>query len=162
MQALSSPQLQELFATQVEADKVYRKSGTFLMRQADPGESILTIVAGKLETLKTAGADDIVLVNITIGSSAERYIIAREMFDKRYDLEAGTIRLDGFEWRMASARGKIRGFFYAGPPIFITAPWGEQMMVQAGDFIGNPVGGKASDIYRVEREAFQLTYRLED
>jgi hypothetical protein len=62
--------------------KFFKKKGQFLFRPAIPGETIMTIVAGRLETFKKASEKDIVIRNIEIGSSAEVYIISGEKFEK--------------------------------------------------------------------------------
>jgi hypothetical protein len=58
-----------------------------LFRQAIDGETILTIVSGKLETIKLAKDTDVILRNIEIGGSAELYAINEESFKKRYSIE---------------------------------------------------------------------------
>jgi hypothetical protein len=39
------------------------------------------------------------------------------------------------------------------------APWNEQMMCVEGDFIARPVPGDESDIYRIEKDTFFMTYK---
>jgi len=140
--------------------QTYQKRGTFLARYAEPDETILTFVAGKLETLAVAKWDDVILMNIEVGSSVERYLIARDMFLKRYDMTGRTVRTDGHSWMMVTAKGQVNAWQYEGPTLQFEAPWGETMLLEDGDWIASPVGGSPSDIYRIEREAFAGTYRL--
>lgn len=140
--------------------KRYQKRGRFLFRRADPGETVLTIVSGRLETMKTAGDSDIVLRNIEIGSSAECYIISKEKFDERYRLaDMRTVTIDGKHWDVADAKGQVDAAEYAGDEeIHFTAPWGEPMVLSNGDFLARPVNGSEEDIYRIERSTFEMTY----
>ncbi len=139
----------------------FQKRGTFLARPAAPGETVLTIVAGKLETLAATGWGDVVVMNIEIGSSVERYIVGAEMFAKRYERTGKTMFTDGFSWEMANAKGKVEAFRYDGPPIVFEAPWGEDMLMEAGDWLAHATGGKPDDVYRIERDAFERTYSPE-
>lgn len=142
--------------------KHYIKSGKFLVRRAIPGETILTIVSGKLETIKTAKPTDFILRNIEIGSSAETYSIDESSFWKRYEtpIEELPLTIDGVKWGTANAKGEIMAFEYSGPTIKFMAPWNEEMLCEEGDFIANPIGGEPSDIYRIEKDTFKKTYKL--
>jgi hypothetical protein len=141
--------------------RTYQKRGTFIARYAEPGETILTIVAGRLETLAGAEWGDVVLMNIEVGSSVERYLIKPAMFDKRYDRTDRTIVTDGHSWMVVKAKGRVDAFRYEGPSIVFEAPWGEDMILQDGDWLARPTEGAADDIYRIEREAFAQTYSEE-
>lgn len=158
---LKFPSLQALFLEKADPARVYRKRGEYLARPAGVGESVLTIVAGRLETLKTAEFGDVVLTNLAAGQSAERYVIAADIFAKRYEIGGETLILDGLGWRRARAKGRVHGFFYEGGTVQIMAPWGEAMIVEPGDFIARPIEGAASDLYRIERHTFEATYALE-
>ncbi len=68
MVLLSKKQLRALFESNEKVP--YKKLGRFLSRCAVPGETILSIVDGKLETMKIAPFGDVVLRNIQLGSSA--------------------------------------------------------------------------------------------
>lgn len=159
MKKLSQEELQGLYTGAIK--KQYQKSGRFLHRPAKVGETVLTIVSGKLETLKVAGPDEIVVRNISIGSSAEMYIMDYKTFTKRY-VEENTILyvIDGVTWWGCIAKGQVDAFEYSGETITITAPWGEDMLCNPGDFIAHPIGGKEDDIYRIEKETFNQTYSL--
>jgi hypothetical protein len=144
---------------------VYKKKGRFLFRKANPGETILTIVAGQLETIKTTVEGDIILRNIEIGSSAETYVISDVKFIERYSRPTTKPEpyyiIDGIWWGEAYAKGSIEAFEYHGEDIVFEAPWGVDMMCVYGDYIARPVGGDIDDIYRIERKTFEKTYVLE-
>lgn len=166
MNKISKEELRGLFESATDSShtgeahrRLYKKKGLFLFREAISGETILTVVAGKLETLKRAQENDVILRNISIGSSAETYVISKEKFDERYDpLYSTPHLLDGQEWGEAEAKGVLDAFMYIGDSILFDAPWGEEMMCHQGDFIGRPVPGADDDIYRVEKDSFYLTY----
>lgn len=163
MKQLSKQEVAQLFSQNNENLKQYKKKGTFLFRIADVGESILTIVNGKLETIKTAGNYDVVLRNIVLGSSAEEYIISTESFYKRYTILEGSYTISGKEWQMAKASGEVLAFEYLGPDQIEFEPsWGGYMICNPGDMICNPLGGSPSDIYRIERSTFEDTYSLKN
>lgn len=161
MESLSKIEIQELFETHQTKGNVfhYKKSGDFIWRHGIHGETVLTIIAGKLETIKTVEVDSIVLRNIEIGCTAETYIVNAEKFNKRYDLNGKTYKIDGILWIGATAKGEINAFEYFGETIKFTAPWGEEMLCEEGDYIANPIGGPVDDIYRIEKETFYKTYK---
>lgn len=140
--------------------KVYDKKGDFIFRRAQPGETVLTIVSGKLETYKTAGADEVVLRNMGIGSSAEVYIISGEKFRDRYAelKEKPTLLIDGLSWEFCKPTGSVEAFQWHGATFEFLAPWGEKMLCEDGDWIAKPVNGDEFDIYRIERLTFEQTY----
>ena len=138
-----------------------------MYRTAIPHETILTIVSGKLETIKTADESDIVLRNIELGSSAETYIISWKKFTERYDAEIVFLPyiIDGQEWTVVTAKGIVEAFEYKiGPGVIpatisFVAPWNEEMICNDGDFLARPQNGDKNDIYRIEKETFKQTYR---
>lgn len=158
MKRYSKKQIKALFKANRDGI-TYKKSGKFLYRLAKLNETILTVVSGKLETMKEAKSGDVVLINIEIGSSAERYIVDNETFHVRYSTKSTEYFLDGQTWFLALARGELHGFFYVGETIKFDAPWGEEMLLEDGDFLGRPVGDNEDDIYRVEKDAFNNTYK---
>lgn len=163
---LQGDELRNWFEERLESNKVYQKVGLYLYRFAEPGETILTMVAGQLETIKTVPFEsdfgsEVILRNILIGSAAETYIVSRDKFASRYDTETESVYMDGRMWKKAMAKGKCQGFYYYGPNFKLIAPWGEEMLVQDGDFVARPVPGNENDIYRIEKDAFAQTYHLE-
>lgn len=166
---LSKEQVFELF--NMSEKKQYQKRGRFLFRLVMAPETVLTIVSGKLETIKTAVVGDIVLRNIEIGSFAETYIVSEDTFKKRYDVVAEperynpaqrkVYRIDNIRWCEAKAKGQIDAFRYErDDPFEFMAPWNELMLCEKGDYIARPIGGEKNDIYRIEKNTFQQTYSL--
>jgi hypothetical protein len=157
MKTLTNSELFDLFTAATTTH--FKKRGRYLMRPAIIGETILTIVVGKLETMITVSEDSVVLRNILIGSSAETYVIKRDAFDKRYEIEEGkNYTIDGVFWNVAHAKGEIDAFMYTGDPIKFVASWGEEMLCEEGDYIARPKGSTPNDIYRIEKQAFAQTY----
>jgi len=137
---------------------VYQKRGRFLARSAVANETILTIVDGKLETIKTAISSDVIIRNIEIGSSAETYIISTGKYIERYVYTDTNYTIDGQEWMIVTAKGKAEAFQYQGEELAFMAPWDERMLCKEGDFLARPVPGKQNDIYRIEHNTFFQTY----
>jgi len=159
MTQLTSNELSSLFEHSLKLE--YKKHGVFIYRFARQNETILTIVSGKLETIKTADSNtDIVIRNILIGSSAETYIINETTFKQRYTTDYKSIIVDGLTWCYCYPNGQIEAMLYLGPTISFMAPWNELMICNHGDYIARPIGGKETDIYRIEKETFSQTYQL--
>jgi len=138
----------------------FKKKGKFLFRQALIGETILTIVSGKLETMKTVEKESVIIKNIEIGSSAENYVIDKSVFEKRYTVMDQSYLIDNNKWTLALAKGEVHAFEHKGDPINFMAPWNEEMLCEDGDYIARPVGGDVNDIYRIEKDTFKQTYEL--
>lgn len=167
MKQLNKQQLFDFFESQEKEH--YVKRGKFLFRDAIPDETVLTVVSGKLETLKKAVSGEIVLRNIELGSSAETYIVEKKIFDKRYLITEESHTIDNQKWTVAVAKGEIEAFCYCGDITFhigedeqsieFQATWGEMMICNLGDYIARPLGGSnENDIYRIEKDTFAMTY----
>jgi hypothetical protein len=94
---------------------VYRKSAIVSIREAIPGERIVTVMAdGHRETENTAAEGEFVVTN----PGGEQYVIDEKVFTGRYEPLG-----DG----LYQAKGLIRAFRNpTGRPVTILAPWGEQ------------------------------------
>lgn len=156
---LTKDQVLHYFNENKDFHRKYQKKGKFLYRYADPGETILTIVDGKLETMKTVGELEVVLMNIELGSSCEQYIISLSTFLKRYVIYKEEILIGGHTWKRAVASGRVIAFENTlEEPFMFMAPWGEEMICNQGDYLANPVGGEPTDVYRIEKNTFLQTY----
>ena len=175
---LNADQVVDLFNS-LDKGEVYRKTGEMLARPASPGETVITIVSGAIETLKGTNQGDWVIRNIVVGSSAEMYPISDESFDGRYEVledEAPWI-VDGNSWYRVKPTGQIIGGFYdldtardmewissdsdhaRAPTVKFEAPWGSDMILEDGDFLGSPYPEvDLTNIYRVARREFFQTY----
>ncbi len=158
MDYLDKNAVRRLFAA-TDSHAVYQKQGEFLVRPAMPGETVITLVSGKVETLVGAKKGDWVVQNVMVGTSAERYIPPGEKFHERYDVSDKVLILEGSSWFMATAKGQITGGFYNGHTVSFEAPWGADMLLENGDFLGTPFPlDDPDDIYRVARQEFIATY----
>lgn len=161
---MDDSQIQHYFHNIVHSDlkKRYKKKGRFIYRAAIENETILTMVSGELETIATAGKDDIIIKNIELGSSAETYILTKANFIARYDITEKTYFIDNSIWTETFAKGECIAFEYKPQnpehSLEFKAPWGEMMLCKNGDFLAQPVPGKYTDIYRIERKTFLQTY----
>ena len=153
-------QIVALYRNLPELHKIYSKKGRFISRPAVIGETILTIVAGKLETIKTVSEDSVIIRNIILGGSAETYAIPLTTFTKRYKLLPAIYTIDGLEWTEAIPNGKTKAFQYlSDESISFMAPWGENMLMEKGDWLaGDPDDEMSEDIYRIEKDTFRDTY----
>jgi hypothetical protein len=157
MKKLSKEEVRSLFESQ--SKKRYKKAGIFLYRFPKEAETILTIVSGKLETVKTSNpSTDVIIRNFKVGSFAETYIIDKEKFEKRYSIINKEYLVDGNTWRVAEAKGEVMAFRYKGEEFIFVAPWGEEMVCEYNDIIAQPFGGSPDDIYRIENLTFSQTY----
>jgi hypothetical protein len=112
MKTLSKQEIYTFFEFQKREH--YKKRGRFLFRSAVQNETILTIVDGKLETLLKTKNDEIILRNIELGSSAETYVIAKDLFEKRYVITEENHIIDNQNWTVVLAKGEIEAFCYSG------------------------------------------------
>ena len=135
----------------------YKKIGKIIFRQAVPNETIISTCGGKVETLKTLKADEMIIRNVTPGGSAETYAMEIAKFKKRYEPTGQLYNIDGQRWETAVASGEIDAFEYQGEKITFMAPWGEEMLCEYGDMICS--AGK-NDIYRIAKNEFLGTYEF--
>jgi hypothetical protein len=143
----------ERFAEAVRAGKVrhYRKKQTVAIRPAVPNEVVETVIDGERETVNTARAGDYVVR----GAKGEHYVISPETKAERYGGPIGGPQADGF--RDYKAKGDVYAFQYEGDTFTFVAPWGENMIVNPGDYIGATEIG-SDQIYRIEKSAFADSY----
>ena len=142
-----------LFDGALQANKVrlYRKKTSALIRPAKAGERVETWLDGERETLNTAKAGDYVVR----GLKGEHYIIGADALVDRYGPPLGAPDAQGF--RRYVAKGNAYAFRYDGKPFKFVAPWGEDMIVNPGDYIGTAEIG-SDRFYRIEKDAFAETY----
>jgi len=139
-------------AVTINSVRTYRKSAIVAIRPAIAGEIIETWLEGERETVNTARPGDYVVR----GVNGEHYIITSGTLAKRYGPPMTEPDAEGF--RQYTATGSCHAFEYEGQAFTFVAPWGEEMIVNPGDYIATPAIG-SSDIYRIERNAFLATYR---
>ena len=118
---------------------------------AVPGEVVETWLAGQRETHNTAKPGD----HVVQGTKGEHYIISPEALSDRYGPPMGAADAQGF--RRYVAKGNSYAFRYDGEPFKFVAPWGADMIVNPGDYIGTEEVG-SNEFYRIEKDAFAETY----
>jgi hypothetical protein len=141
------------FDEAVRSNKVrlYRKKANVAIRPAVPGEVVETWIDGQRETVNTARAGDYVVC----GARGEQYIISSETLATRYG-PPGAER-EGQSFRTYQAIGTCYAFQYEGASAKFVAPWGEEMIVNPGDYVGTPAIG-SNRFYRIEKDVFAATY----
>eukprot|EP00927_Polykrikos_kofoidii_P075439 TRINITY_DN71642_c0_g1_i1.p1 TRINITY_DN71642_c0_g1~~TRINITY_DN71642_c0_g1_i1.p1 ORF type:complete len:194 (-),score=48.32 TRINITY_DN71642_c0_g1_i1:133-714(-) len=165
----------------LEQGSTYRKVGTVFLRKASPGESVQTVIDGKVETENIANEGDMIVRADT--QAKERYILSSAKFSKLYDAtpspivdhpDADELRAEGFQaykpcgrcLGMVATEEIIAEFAPGGK--FIAA-WGQPMLVEPGDILAAPAPpghvGKPDfivEVYRIEKACFGETYVPED
>lgn len=132
--------------------KLFRKDASVIARPAISGETIITSTSGgHEETVKTAGPDEMVITN----PGGEEYIIGKEKFDARYELEEGDDDLPQGNKRYR-AKGAPLPYIRLDEDVTFTAPWGSPMNIKAGGVL---VNGGDHDVYGIQSEEAAQTYR---
>jgi hypothetical protein len=153
-----------LFASAEAAGRVgvARKTKPVDARPAQPGEVVVTVIAGEgRETRsKPARPGDMVVRNRCPATGNEEYLVKAATFARRY---AGPLsEPDAAGWRAYRPLGPEMRFFAvdeAEGAFRFTAPWGETMRVRPGDAIVRDPA-KPKDTYRVAAAAFACTYEV--
>ena len=147
--------VQAAFEVANENNKVnlYKKCRRVSARSAVEGEVIVTIIDGEQETTNTAKKGDMV---VRTKKSGAEYIIGGDKFRERYTIcdedENGYSDYDPI--------GETYAFKYEGESFTFVAPWGEDMIVNDGDYICAIDPDDLEDIYRIEKGEFEDTYRV--
>lgn len=148
-------------ADQAEQTGIAQKTQIVDARPAEPGEIIVTLIAGEgVETRsKPAEAGDQVVRNRCPETGNEEYLVKADKFAERY-APTGDAPVDG--WSAYRPTGQEMGYFIipdGDGPYSFTAPWGEAMVAKSGDAIlRNPMD--QSDVYRVAAASFACTYEI--
>jgi hypothetical protein len=139
-----------------------RKTRPVDARPAEPGERVVTIIAGEGKETQSppAKAGDMVVRNRCPETGNEEILVAAGKFKERYDGPIGSPGPEG--WREYRPRGNDMQYFLvrdSDGAFTFTAPWGEAMVARAGDaIVRSPTDIK--DIYRIARAAFACTYEI--
>jgi hypothetical protein len=121
-------------------------------RIAKEGETISTIMKdGHVETKNIAKSNQVVIKN----PDGEEYIIDREKFEKRYD--TNSVKMTGDYQSFKANGGPVEVIrLNQNENVSFIAPWGEKMEIKGGGVI---VNGGPNDIYGIQPEEFQNTYK---
>jgi hypothetical protein len=145
--------IKDRFDEAMRSQKVrrYRKAANVAIRPAVPGEVVETWIDGQRETVNTAKAGDYVVR----GVKGEQYVITASVLESRYGPAQTEATAEGY--RQYAATGTCYAFRHDGEPFRFVASWGEEMIVNPGDYIGTTDLG-SDHFYRIEQDTFAATY----
>jgi hypothetical protein len=139
-----------------------RKTMPVDVRPAEPGEVVVTVIAGEGEETRSPPAQpgDMVVRNRCPETGNEAILVSAGKFAERYEGPVGLADADG--WQAYRPRGIEMRYFVVraadGDFTFI-APWGEPMVARPGDaIVRNPQD--PADTYRIAAAAFACTYEI--
>ena len=144
------------------ANKQYEKFQKVHARPATPGETITSVTDDGEETTNAAGADDMIVRNLT--EAKEMYIVGRKKFETRYT----PLEPVDDEWMLYDPQGEVMALeitreltdkFNVGEAFYIIAPWGSEQLAREGDKLVSPLPD-LDEVYRIARKEFEETYQL--
>lgn len=153
---------EKLFVTAVKKLIKYKMVGsmkdmvpsTFYVHNEDEKRVVVTNIAGAKETQNTASRGDVVMM----GKQGEMYVVPCGKFLKLYNVTDGVAQPRQEKRIVAMITKKVwRAVGVQGDSVVFKAPWGEDMMLKAGDVLVKDPSGDG--FYRVEKEAFKMTYK---
>jgi hypothetical protein len=130
----------------------YKKFGVFTVKPTMAGQKVVTSIDGVTETQNTTKEGDVIVVGIR----GETYVLSRKALEERYTFVSKHVESDDEEWEASGTCFAVR---YDGVELKFTAPWGELTLIRAGDMLAT-VALDNIKLYRIERKAFDETYRL--
>jgi hypothetical protein len=140
---------------------VARKAMPVDVRPAEPGEIVVTVIAGAGKETHSPPAQpgDMVVRNRCPETGNEEILVSAAKFAERYEGPIGPVN-DG--WQPYRPRGVEMRYFVVrdtdGSFTFM-APWGEPMVARPGDaIVRNP--DDLADTYRIAAAAFACTYEI--
>ena len=147
-------------ASGVGGEGLARKTKTVDVREATPGEVVVTVIKGEGKETQSppAKAGDMVVRNRCPESGNEEFLVPASKFVNRYDGPTGPAAEGG--WRPYRPRGADMRFVVVTEQdgeFTFTAPWGETMVARPGDAIVQDAQDP-KDTYRVQKAAFACTY----
>jgi len=155
--------------------KVCLKIEPTFLRVATPGERIVSVTDGDIETHNFAQIGDYVAVNNT--SDLEQYIVSAAVVATKYDLdhpfgvppdhpEHEFLTRSGFQAFNPAGQGRMCLKVTAQelpPGGKFLGSWGSEMIVKVDDYLVCSVSKTdgITEVYRVERLLFEETYEIE-
>jgi hypothetical protein len=139
-----------------------RKTRPVDVRAAEPGEVVVTVLAGEGKETQSPPAQpgDMVVRNRCPETGNEAILVGAAKFAERYEGPLGAA--DAAGWRPFRPRGVEMAYFVvraADGTFTFTAPWGEPMVARPGDAIVRDPRDPA-DTYRIAAAAFACTYKI--
>jgi hypothetical protein len=140
---------------------IARKTMPVDVRPAEPGEVVVTVIAGEGEETRSAPAQpgDMVVRNRCPATGNEVILVTAAKFAERYD---GPIGPADAGWQPYRPRGLEMRYLLvrdADGTFTFMAPWGEPMVARPGDAIVRSPADPA-DTYRIAAAAFACTYEI--
>jgi hypothetical protein len=162
--AVAETDVQAIF-DQAERDGrvgVARKTMAVDVRPAEPGEVVVTVIAGEGKETESPPAQpgDMVVRNRCPATGNEEILVTAAKFAERYEGPIGAAGADG--WQPYRPRGVEMRYLVvreADGSFTFTAPWGEPMSARPGDAIVRSPADPA-DTYRIAAAAFACTYEI--
>ena len=147
-------------ASSLGGDGLARKTKIVDVREATPGEVVVTVIEGEGKETQSppAKAGDMVVRNRCPESGNEEFLVPSAKFAARYEGPIGPAGDGG--WRPYRPRGADMRFVVVTEKdgeFTFTAPWGETMIARPGDAIVQDAQDP-KDTYRVQKAAFACTY----
>jgi hypothetical protein len=141
---------------------VARKTMPVDVRPAEPGEVVVTVLAGEGKETESPPAQpgDMVVRNRCEASGNEEILVPAAKFVQRYEGPVGPA--DEAGWAPYRPRGIEMRYLIVRPAdgsFSFTAPWGEPMIARPGDAIVQSADDPA-DTYRIAAAAFSCTYEI--
>jgi hypothetical protein len=139
-----------------------RKTRPVDVRAAQPGEVVVTVIAGEGKETQSppAQAGDMVVRNRCPETGNEEILVSAAKFAERYEGPLGPA--DAAGWQPYRPRGVEMAYFVvraADGTFTFAAPCGEPMVARPGDAIVRDPRDPA-DTYRIAAAAFACTYEI--
>lgn len=139
--------------------KQYQKTAAVSARRAVPGEVVVTVVGdGEPETTNTAKENQVVIRNDATPYKEEQ-IAKLSKFQQLYqNSESLSDNWQTFQPNPETPRFAV---VYTGQPATFTASWGEDMLLNDGDYLQSlnvERNVETFDIYRVDKAIFESTF----
>src|SRR5262245_23487406 len=139
-----------------------RKTKPVDVRAAQPGEVVVTVIAGEGKETQSPPAQpgDMVVRNRCPQTGNEEILVSAAKFAERYEGPLGPA--DAAGWQPYRPRGIEMDYFAvraADGTFTFAAPWGEPMVARPGDAIVRDPHDPA-DTYRIAAAAFACTYEI--
>jgi hypothetical protein len=162
-EAATSPDVHAVFEQAEREARVglARKTMPVDVRPAEPGEVVVTVIAGEGEETRSPPAQrgDMVVRNRCPETGNEEILVSAAKFAERY---WGPIGPAVAGWRPYRPRGVEMRYLVvraADGAFAFMAPWGEPMVAHPGDaIVRNP--DDPADTYRIAAAAFACTYEI--
>lgn len=127
---------------------LYHKFGQVRIRQAEPGERVVTQIDGVKETSNTVPVSGEFFV--VTGPKGEEYVISKDQLIARYAYSNKP--------GIYLPTGKVFAVQYGGAPLKFKAAWGEDMILNTGDYLA-ATPDDLDHPYRIENAVFGSTYK---